>query len=441
MKAFQLLLFLMCYSFTTSIAQQSLLQSGPMLGYAEMTEVLLWVQTKEAAEVQFLYWMKDSLPIQKNSTPIQQTIAKNAFTTKTVIADLEPGMQYEYEILINGKQLVFDYPTEFKTQTLWQWRSSPPDFQIAVGSCVYVNEPKYDRPGKGYGGDYYIFESMQQMRPDLMVWLGDNTYFREADWYTRSGMLHRYTHTRSLKEMQAFLASTSHYAIWDDHDYGPNDSDRSFIHKDKSSDVFELFWGNPTFGIPQVEGGMTTQFQWNDVDFFLLDDRYFRSPNECEGCERTILGEAQRDWLIDALTTSKANFKMVSVGGQVLNTADVFETYTRKHKEERDYLLRRIEEEGIKNVIFLSGDRHHTELNKLTDANGNNIYDFTVSPLTSGSGSTRSEANDNRVDGTLTVQRNFGIMEITGARTERKLTFKVFDSKGKELWSRNIEAQ
>lgn len=422
-------------------AQQSLLQSGPMLGYSEMTEVLLWVQSTEAAEVRFAYWMKDSLPIQKQYTNKQYTHSKGAFTTKVMISELQPGMTYEYQVLINNIPLSFDYPTEFKTQALWQWRSDPPDFKIAVGSCVYVNEEKYDRPGKGYGGDYYIFESMQKMRPDLMVWLGDNTYFREVDWYTRSGMLHRYTHTRSLKEMQGFLASTAHYAIWDDHDYGPNNSDRSFIHKDKASEVFELFWGNPTFGIPQIEGGMTTQFQWNDVDFFLLDDRYFRSPNDCEACEKTILGEAQRDWLIDALATSKASFKMISVGGQVLNTADVFETYTNKHKEERDYLLRRIEEEGIKNVIFLSGDRHHTELNKLNNAKGNNIYDFTVSPLTSGSGSTRSEVNDNRVDGTLVVQRNYGIMEITGPRTKRQLAFKVFDSAGKELWTRSIEAQ
>ncbi len=440
MKHLQLLLLIL-FSVNAIQAQKSLLQSGPMLGYVEMREVLLWVQTNKTAKVQFAYWMKDSLPIQKIYTPTQNTTAKEAYTIKATISDLTPGTTYAYEVLINGESVRLDYPTEFKTQQLWQWRSSPPDFTVALGSCAFVNEPKFDRPGRGYGGDYHIFQSMQQMRPDLMVWLGDNTYFREVDWYTRSGMLHRYTHTRSLEELQAFLASTAHYAIWDDHDYGPNDSDRSFIHKDKASEVFQLFWGNPTFGIPQVDGGMTTQFQWNDVDFFLLDDRYFRSPNHCKGCEKTILGEAQRDWLIEALIASKATFKMVSVGGQVLNTADVYETYINKHKEERDYLLRRIEEEGIKNVIFLSGDRHHTELSKLTNANGNNLYDFTVSPLTSGSGSSRSEVNDNRVEGTLVVQRNFGIMEITGARNERQLTFKVFDSDGQELWTRTIEAE
>ena len=37
-------------------SQSSLLQSGPMLGYAEQKEVLLWAQTKKEATVQFDYW-------------------------------------------------------------------------------------------------------------------------------------------------------------------------------------------------------------------------------------------------------------------------------------------------------------------------------------------------------------------------------------------------
>ena len=52
-----------------SFAQQSLLQSGPMLGYSEMREVMLWVQTKEAAEVQFVYWPKGKVD-QKMKTEV-----------------------------------------------------------------------------------------------------------------------------------------------------------------------------------------------------------------------------------------------------------------------------------------------------------------------------------------------------------------------------------
>ena len=71
---------------------------------------------------------------------------------------------------------------------MWQYRFDPPAFTLAVGSCVFINEPQYDRPGRPYGGNYEIFESLADSKPDAMLWLGDNAYFREVDFYSLSGM-------------------------------------------------------------------------------------------------------------------------------------------------------------------------------------------------------------------------------------------------------------
>ena len=134
--------------------------------------------------------------------------------------------------------------------------------------------------------------------------------------------------------MQRLLATAHNYAIWDDHDFGPNNSDRSFIHKDKTLKAFELFWGNPSFGLPGTPGAISF-FQYMDIDFFLLDNRYHRSPNDRRSGQKTVLGKDQLEWLIDALSFSKAPYKMVLVGGQVLNTAPLFENYAHHHFEER----------------------------------------------------------------------------------------------------------
>jgi alkaline phosphatase D len=427
-------------SLTVSIfAQSSLLQSGPMLGYNEMREVMLWVQTNAAAKVQIAYWPQAE-PSQRLLTEERLTGKADAFTAKLIADEVEPGMKYGYELLINGQPVKLAYPTEFETQPLWQWRTDPPDFKVAIGSCSYINEDPYDRPGRPYGGGYQVFTAIHQQRPHAMVWLGDNIYLREVDWYSRTGILKRYTHTRSLPELQPLLASTHHYAIWDDHDFGPNDSDGSFVHKDKALEAFQLFWGNPTFGL-SGQKGITSFFQYMDADFFLLDNRYNRSANGRKFGEKTILGKDQIDWLIDALAFSKAPFKIVCVGGQVLNTVPMHETYINANPEERDYLLRRIEEEGIKNVIFLTGDRHHTELSRYVNAQGNAVYDFTSSPLSSGTPREVTEVNTNRVEGTLVVQRNFGMLEFSGPRTARKLTLRTYDSEGKELWAHEISAE
>ncbi len=423
----------------TILGQASLLQSGPMLGYSEMREVLLWVQTKEAAEVHFEYWDKE-IPEKKYQTASVRTAHEEAYTAKVKAELLEPGRKYGYQLFINDQKVVLSYPTEFQTQALWQWRTDPPDFTLAVGSCTYVNEPKYDRPGSPYGGDYEIFEAIHRERPDAMLWLGDNVYLREVDWHSRSGIVHRYTHTRSLEEMQPLLASTHHYAIWDDHDFGPNNADRSFFYKNTALEIFTLFWGNPGFGV-NGQPGVTSYFQWADMEFFLLDNRYFRSPNDRKIGQPTFLGEEQIEWLIDALTSSRAPFKLVGIGGQVLNTVENYETYSNLAPEERAYLLKRIEEENIKNVIFLTGDRHHSELSHFVNAAGNHVYDLTISPLTAGAGSNPEVGNELRVEGTLVNQRNYGLLKFSGPREQRKLGIQVMDVKGEEIWSREIVVQ
>lgn len=425
-----------CCATSILTGQNNLLQSGPMLGYSQMMEVLIWVQTTKEAKVQIRYWEPED-PKTKRETAVISTIPEEAFTAKLIADQVEPGKTYDYEVLINWKKVSLPYPLRFQTQTLWQWRTDPPDFTIALGSCAYINEPEYDRPGTPYGGDYYIFDNIYKLKPDAMLWLGDNTYLREVDWYSRTGILGRFTHSRSLPELQPLLASTHHYAIWDDHDFGPDNSDRSFIQKDLTLEAFKLFWGNPGFGLPGQEG-ITSHFQFNDIDFFLLDNRYYRSPDRRKTGKATMLGETQLEWLIDALVTSRAPFKMVAIGGQVLNTAEVAENYIHYHPEEREYLLRRIEEEDIKGVIFLTGDRHFSELSHYQNAVGNDVYDLTVSPLTSGFVENVTETNELRVEGTTVTQRNFGLLEFTGPRTERMMTIKIFSSEGEEIWSREI---
>lgn len=436
-RATSLLLFAL---YSASLwAQASPLRSGPMLGYGEMKEVLLWVQTNAQAKVRFEYWEKGK-PETKATTDEALTNKQTAFVAKLVADKVEPGRRYEYALYINGQKVDRPYPLEFQTQPLWQWRGDPPDFTIALGSCYYRNEERYDRPGRPYGSDYEIFKAIHAKRPDLMIWLGDNVYLREPDWNSREGVLHRYSHQRALPELQPLLASTHHYAIWDDHDYGPNDHNRSFWNKETTLEAFKLFWGNPAYGVAGLDG-VTGQAQWGDVEMFLLDNRYHRSPNERKTGERVILGEAQLRWLIDALATSKATFKLVAIGGQVLNSVKRYETYENIAPEEKARLLKAIADEDIKGVMFLDGDRHHTELSKLDRPGTYPLYDLTVSPLTSGANvNAAKEENAYRVPETLVTQRNFAILKFSGPLHDRAMTIAIYDKDGKELWTRVIKA-
>ena len=417
---------------------QDLINSGPMVGYSTMQEVLLWVQTEERANVHFEYYEIDN-PKVKFSTDKIETEKKNGYVAKLIADQVIPGKKYKYEVYINNYKIERNYAMEFQTQELWKWRTDPPDVKFVIGSCSYINEPKFDRPGKPYGSNFEIFNSINKKKPDFMLWLGDNTYLREPDWNSRTGFIKRYSHTRAFPELQPLLASTHHYATWDDHDYGPNNSDGSFWLKETASEIFKLFWGNPNYDVTG-KGGITGFFQWSDLDFFLLDNRYHRTANNNLTGNRQMLGKDQIDWLINALSFSQASFKFVAVGGQVISNGAVYENYAT-YPDERKYLLDKIREAKIEGVIFLDGDRHHTILSKMQETkNVYPLYDLTCSSLTAGVNNDNEPYNSFKLEETFVNVNNFGMLNVTGPTNDRQLSIQIFDKDGKELWIKSIKA-
>lgn len=422
-------------------APGGLLLAGPMVGYSEPREVLLWAQTRAPARVKFIYWDEEA-PALRYETAEQPTVRAEGHVARLVADEVAPGRRYGYELWIDGARVERPYPLRFQAKPALRFfrgagQAPPaaPTVRVAAGSCYYANDPD-DPQGWNPGGEYAIFEAIRAERPDLMLWLGDNVYMRDVDWTSRTGLIRRYSYTRAVPELQPLLGSVHHYATWDDHDYGPNDSDRSYRDKELSREVFRLFWGNPSHG---VEGspGITTRFTWADVEFFLLDDRWNRSPNLRHTGPRRMLGEAQIEWLIDALAGSSASFKVVVNGGQVLNPARVAETYAN-FPEEREELLRRIAAERVRGVLFLSGDRHFSELSRLERPGSYPLHDFTVSPLTVSPSNGEREANTLRVPGTFVRERNFGLLEVSGPLGDRLLTLTVKNARGEVKWTRAI---
>lgn len=97
-----------------------------------------------------------------------------------------------------------------------------------------------------------------------------------------------------------------------------------------------------------------------------------------------------------------------------------------------------IKEEKIEGVIFLTGDRHHSELTKLTRDGYYPLYDFTISSFTAGVSPGKDEPNTLRVPGKLSDEHNFAIFNISGPRKNRTLKCSVFDVAGKLLWDYSL---
>jgi alkaline phosphatase D len=435
--ALSLLLF--NFGFSQKKAEISKLQAGPMVGYCEMKEAVIWLQTTKEASVRIEYFDINN-PKEIFSSESYTSLKEVGYTYHVLLDKLQPGKKYTYNVFIDNKKISIAYETSFSSKKLWQWREDASDFTVAFGSCNYVNEPELDRPGKGYGSEHEIFGSIANKNPDIMIWGGDNMYLREADWDSKTGIYYRSTHTRAIKEIQPLLAKTQNFAIWDDHDYGPNDSDRSFYNKYVTQKCFKDFWGNKSYGVDANQNeGVYSTFNWGDAQFFLLDDRFFRSPQDRLTGEKTMLGKQQLEWLIDALSSSIASFKIIVIGGQVLNEVPDSENYGH-YPEEKAHLLKEILDNKIKGVLFLTGDRHFAELSKSNRENTYPLYDWTVSSMTAGIASEKAkkESNSFRVEGSTFFKHNFGIISFSGNKANRQIKLSLFDKDGTELWNKTI---
>ncbi len=430
---------------TTAPLRSQGLAAGPMVGHVDMREARIWVQTKAPTNV-FVRYREQGSTAQWKSTLTRTTSPEYGNTAILVADTVEPGRTYEYQVLVNNEPLAFSYPTTFKTQPIWNWRGDDlPSWTMAIGSCFYVNEPgfeRFDKDGKerGYGSDYEILTALYKSKPDVMLWLGDNTYLREPDWNSRTGMLRRYSHTRALPELQPLLASTAHYAIWDDHDFGPNNSNRGWWGKDIALEMHKLFWANPTYGTHRMQGIMGS-FDMLDVQVFMMDDRYYRSPERRKEGQPGILGMEQVQWLIDGLASSNATFKIIAIGSQFLTSDTTKESFSH-HPMERQLILDAITRNNIKGVLFVSGDIHAAELSKLERPGTYPLYEFTSSSLTAGSNTgIANQTNEYRVAGTAYGQHNFGLLTVSGKRKNRVLTLRCMDKEGKEVWKRELKEE
>ena len=471
---YQVNLFLLFGLVACSASHELTLLNGPIVTHTTMHSVLVWVQTNTEGRIQLEYW-KSGSPETKWYSRARTTSYEGGYTAKLLAREgIDPGTRYDYRILLGESKKAVQpkfsdsykiqgaIPLSFQSKPRWRWipdnatneKHSIFDFRIAMGSCTYINQKGTDREGgKPYGSQYQIFESIYEKKPAIMLWLGDNIYYRENDFESREGLIARWSHDRQTPELSPLFANTINYATWDDHDYGPNNIGRNYWLKEQATEVFKLMWGNPSAGLPETPG-IFTYVNWGDVNIYLLDNRTYLTPSESNpqafGQDKALLGKEQVDWLIDHLAWNlsqsaddfksyPARFNLIVMGSSVLSESGSTDEY-RNFPEEWQYLMDRIVSEKIRGVVFLTGDLHSGQVNKIEHVWQNissTLYEVTSSPLTAGA-STYGEHNPARLDIFAGVEdrittQNFVTLDFQGPLNDRKMLIRYWDCDGKLL--------
>jgi alkaline phosphatase D len=423
-----------CWLTLFAFAQQKSLLAGPMLAHTELRTAKVWAEFRPDVSSATI-WTRESDKPGPPKLNGSLRLKGGAFNTAVFsLVDLEPGKTYRYYIKA-GNDRSFSDSGQLTTQEYWQGRVPAPDFSFIAGSCSHFSEAPYDRPA----GDSTIFLTMAKENAAFMLWLGDNWYTREVDYHSDWGLYARASRDRRFKIIQPLLKAMPHYAIWDDHDYGPNDADKSYVLKETSRNVFKTYWANPSCGLDGQ--GVFSKFTWNDVDFFLLDDRWFRSNDRMPDSignqpnpDKKMLGDMQLDWLKNALLQSvgnpRINFRVIVNGSQVLNPVSTLNCL-KHYPVEYNELIGFISANRINGVLFMTGDRHHSEIISAQRNGGYPLYDITSSPLTSGVAKAGGAEINNpaRIGKEIDLQ-NYARISFTGQGKERKLEVRFIGIKG-----------
>jgi alkaline phosphatase D len=342
---------------------------GPMLGSLTARSAKFWVRTVDEAPVQVVASLSDGL-----FRPIRSTVAKTDATRDyTAIVEIEnllPSTQYYYDVVIDGKStLKPDFPS-FRT---YPAENGGGQFKVAFGG----------------GAGYYppnerIWDVIQSKKPNAFFGLGDNVYINMPE---KPNGVHYYTYYRrqSRPEFRKMVASTAIYAIWDDHDAATDDVWLG-PYREKPQwklPLLELFaqnWINPSYGGGEWPGCWFS-FNIGDVDFFMLDGRFYRTNPYGEN--PTMLGPAQKTWLLDQLKRSEGTFKVIAspVPWSLATKGAARDTWNG-FKAERKEIFDFLAEHKIDGVFLLSADRHRSDAWKIERGNGYPLYEFESSRLT-----------------------------------------------------------
>ncbi len=417
------------------------LRAGPMAGASYMRGAKLWMQASGPANAVIEYWDLSAPKKILRTAPLVLREDED-YVGQFTISTLEPGRTYGYRVKLDGREAKLPQSLIFRTQALWQWRGNAPDWKLAFGSCAYTNEVAYDRPGKPYGGPpeaMKIYDAIANQKPDMMLWGGDYLYLREADWDHEGGLRYRWKHDRGIPQVQNLLRTGHHFAIWDDHEFGPNNGNSSYPLKGEALKLFKRYFANPSYGLPETPGTFGN-FLFNDAEIFLTDNRYYRDSDRLIAEDKSMLGAAQMRWLKNALLASVSPVKIIVMGTQATNAANTYYEGWNNFPKERADFLKFLVDHKIDGVILLSGDQHYTVLLKNERPGTYPLYELTCSALTSGghSDDSATKANTDIVPGTFTAARNFCTIDFSGQGKERKLSIRSISAEGKQFWEKEL---
>ena len=346
---------------------------------------------------------------------------------RVVFHQLTPSTVYQLRVWQRDKLL-----DERRLSTLNPQQNT---VRFAIASCMDDHKPQGD-----------IWQQMLALRPDVIFLIGDNSY---ADKYIEgipygeksgrvmaspSELWGRYVETRNYIDLFRSKDLVPVVATWDDHDYGVNNGGSDYPYKRESLATFNAFFASqPSKHYQRAGLGTAALFSMYGFNFFLLDNRTFRTVDK-QAKQQYHYGEAQLQWLWRNLRGK--DYAMLLGGDQFFGGYHRFDSFEGKHREAFTRFLAKLKTLPTK-VAFFSGDRHITEIMRISDAQlGYQTYEFTSSPVHGKlyPGDWGKVPNPRQI-AAGDLKNNFMLLELSRPQDKLRLQATSYTHGGKQLFS------
>jgi phosphodiesterase/alkaline phosphatase D-like protein len=337
-------------------------------------------------------------PATANAIPLTPVVADRFGIARFGVTGLMPGTPYRYDAMTERTAITGGFRTP---------ASGPSSFRVAFASCART------------GSNAPVFERIRQLDPLFFVHMGDLHYediaSNRVDRFAQA-----FDDVFASPHQSAFFRQIPVVYMWDDHDYGPNDSNRSSPSRTAALAAYRAFV--PHYPLTTPDGSIQQAFTIGRVRFIITDARSARSSRRVPEADRTMLGAEQTVWLereLAAVSTFPVvvwvnTVPWITKGDE--GSQEGWAPYAR----ERARIANAIETAGLtKKLVMLSGDMHALALDDGTHSQyattpGASATGFVVAhaaPLDQAS----SKKGGPYTVGPLTTSGQFGTLDIVDA--------------------------
>lgn len=209
------------------------------------------------------------------------------------------------------------------------------------------------------GSNAQVFETIRETHPDLFLLTGD-LHYEDIVANRVAEYVRAYDTQLSEPAPQALYLSTPTVYMWDDHDYGPNDADRTSPSRPAALSAYHQLVPHYPFALAGRQAPVAQAFSVGRTRVIVTDLRSARDPKtDPDVAGKSMMGEEQLAWFERELVASARTHALVVWVSSVpwLVTGEGGDSWAA-YATERSSIADLVASEGIDNLVMIAGDAH-----------------------------------------------------------------------------------